>query len=112
EVADALETAHSRGIVHRDIKPANIMLNGRGQVKVLDFGLAKRFAQDELSTSTTTGSHTRSGMLIGTPHYMSPEQVLGRDLDPRSTASFSNAWKRTRSNATAPPKPWPATWRS
>ena len=85
EVADALELAHSRGIVHRDIKPANIMLNGRGAVKVLDFGLAKRFAEDELSAPTSgSGSHTRTGMLIGTPHYMSPEQVLGRELDNRS----------------------------
>jgi serine/threonine-protein kinase len=85
EVADALELAHSRGIVHRDIKPANIMLNGRGAVKVLDFGLAKRFAEDELSAPASgSGSHTRTGMLIGTPHYMSPEQVLGRELDNRS----------------------------
>ena len=84
DVAEALQAAHSRRIIHRDIKPSNIMLDARGHSKVLDFGLAKSVAHEELGAATTSGAQTRTGFLIGTPYYMSPEQVLGRELDARS----------------------------
>ncbi|MBI5968609.1 MAG: CHASE2 domain-containing protein [Deltaproteobacteria bacterium] len=74
EVAEALDFAHQRGIVHRDIKPANIMRTSSGQVKVMDFGIAK------LPSSTLT----QSGSILGTPSYMSPEQINGRAIDGRS----------------------------
>jgi serine/threonine-protein kinase len=84
QAAEALEAAHARHIVHRDIKPSNLMLDRNGRVKVLDFGLAKRVAFEAAATSTTSMAHTQTGVLLGTPHYMSPEQALGREVDART----------------------------
>ncbi len=86
QIADALAASHAKGIVHRDIKPANIFLTPSGQVKVLDFGLAK-LAKGQLGTSTDSSleeSLTQVGVIPGTAVYMSPEQARSEDLDVRT----------------------------
>ncbi|HSP06333.1 MAG TPA: serine/threonine-protein kinase, partial [Acidobacteriota bacterium] len=86
QTADALQEAHAQGIIHRDIKPANLMLNSKGQLKVLDFGLAKlrRTPSTLEKIEPEEDTATRTGVLLGTIHYLSPEQALGRNVDCRS----------------------------
>ena len=89
QIAEALETAHEKGVVHRDLKPANIKVTADGKVKLLDFGLAKAFEGEtkpvSLSNSPTVSQMaTQHGIILGTAAYMSPEQARGREVDRRT----------------------------
>jgi serine/threonine-protein kinase len=89
QIAEGLEYAHERGIIHRDLKPSNVKLTPDGQVKILDFGLAKALeaesAEEELRNSPTlSAAATREGVLLGTAAYMSPEQARGKRVDRRA----------------------------
>ncbi|MEM7352839.1 MAG: serine/threonine-protein kinase, partial [Acidobacteriota bacterium] len=92
QIAKALSAAHRQGIVHRDLKPQNVMIDARGDAKVLDFGLARRWDEDavetgpraEALTPLETGFETETGLVLGSPAYMSPEQARGEPLTPGS----------------------------
>ena len=92
QIAEAIEAAHEKGVIHRDLKPANIKFTADGEVKVLDFGLAKAMEADAASSSAETlahsptliGSPTVQGVILGTAGYMSPEQARGKPVDKRS----------------------------
>ena len=87
QAAEALAEAHSRGVIHRDIKPQNVMITPRGQVKILDFGLARQILSPPRSADSDAQTETRlteDGQIVGTVGYMSPEQLRGYEMDARS----------------------------
>ena len=81
QLCEGLAFAHAKGVVHRDLKPANVHVQPNGQVKIMDFGLAR----------LNTSDMTRAGMIMGTPNYMSPEQVRGEKAGPRAARSLRSS---------------------
>jgi eukaryotic-like serine/threonine-protein kinase len=78
QICRGLQAAHEQGIIHRDIKPQNVLIDAKGEVKLMDFGIAR------MAEAADTAAMTQQGLIVGTPHYMSPEQVQGKQLDARS----------------------------
>ena len=101
-VLSALEYSHSAGLVHRDIKPGNVMLTSKGEVKVMDFGIARAIA-DSQATMTQTNA------VVGTAQYLSPEQAQGKPVDAPRACCFSSSSLESRLSRAILPWPWPTS---
>ncbi len=105
DVASALGAAHGAGLVHRDVKPDNILVRPDGHVKVLDFGIARRFGASAGPFPADSATLTGAGQVVGTPNYMAPEQISGKPVDGRADQF---AWAVTAYRLLAGTLPWPA----
>ena len=91
QLARGLKAAHEKGIVHRDLEPSNLCLTGDGLLKILDFGLAQLAPASSQTSKDETPTETAAGKIVGSPPYMSPEQLLGKDVDARSDVYSAGA---------------------